>query len=89
MRELVTEYQVKGTATTMTRTLSAGNQQKVCIAKWLDADPDFVVLDEPTKGIDVGARANIYEIVHAFAQGEITRHGAPRPGKEPTRACSL
>ena len=37
------------------------------VAKWLETDPDFVVLDEPTKGIDVGARANIYEIIHAFA----------------------
>lgn len=71
VRELVDEYQVKGTATTFTRTLSGGNQQKVCIAKWMEADPDFVVLDEPTKGIDVGARANIYEIIHAFAAGQI------------------
>ena len=37
------------------------------MAKWLEADPDFVVLDEPTKGIDVGARANIYEIIHRLA----------------------
>ena len=47
-----------------TRTLSGGNQQKVVVAKWMETDPDFVVLDEPTKGIDVGARANIYEIIH-------------------------
>ena len=33
----------------------------------METDPDFVVLDEPTKGIDVGARANIYEIIHAVA----------------------
>jgi ribose transport system ATP-binding protein len=85
VRELVTEYQVKGSATTLTRTLSGGNQQKVCIAKWLEADPDFVVLDEPTKGIDVGARANIYELIHAFAQGKITGEGHGSAEQERTR----
>jgi ABC-type sugar transport system ATPase subunit len=69
--ELINEYQVKGGTKTYTRTLSGGNQQKVVVAKWLEADPDFVVLDEPTKGIDVGARANIYEIIHrAAARGK-------------------
>jgi len=71
VRELITEYQVKGGTKTYTRTLSGGNQQKVVIAKWLEDDPEFVVLDEPTKGIDVGARANIYEIIHrAAARGK-------------------
>ena len=65
--ELIGEYQVKGGTKTYTRTLSGGNQQKVVVAKWLESDPDFVVLDEPTKGIDVGARANIYEIIHGVA----------------------
>ena len=67
VRELIGEYQVKGGTTTYTRTLSGGNQQKVVVAKWMETDPDFVVLDEPTKGIDVGARANIYEIIHRVA----------------------
>jgi ribose transport system ATP-binding protein len=66
-RELIGEYQVKGGTQTYTRTLSGGNQQKVVVAKWMETDPDFVVLDEPTKGIDVGARANIYEIIHGVA----------------------
>lgn len=65
--ELVAQFQVKGTSDTMTSTLSGGNQQKVCVAKWLAADPDVVVLDEPTKGVDIGARANIYEIVYGLA----------------------
>jgi len=67
VREVIGEYQVKGGVNTYTRTLSGGNQQKVVVAKWLETDPDFVVLDEPTKGIDVGARANIYEIIHDVA----------------------
>jgi ribose transport system ATP-binding protein len=67
VKELIGEYQVKGGTKTYTRTLSGGNQQKVVVAKWMETDPDFVVLDEPTKGIDVGARANIYEIIHGVA----------------------
>lgn len=67
IRELIKEFQVKGGPKTYTSSLSGGNQQKVVIAKWLESDPDFVVLDEPTKGIDVGARANIYEIIHGVA----------------------
>src|SRR6185312_3976969 len=67
VRELIGEYQVKGGTKTYTRTLSGGNQQKVVVDKWLETDPDFLVLDEPTKGIDVGARANIYEIIHSVA----------------------
>lgn len=67
-RDLIERYGVKGGPDTMTRALSGGNQQKVCIAKWLDADPEVVVLDEPTKGIDVGARATIYELVYGLAE---------------------
>lgn len=68
VRELIGEYQVKGGTKTFTSTLSGGNQQKVVVAKWLESDPDFIVLDEPTKGIDVGARSNIYELIHGAAR---------------------
>ncbi|GAA1715439.1 multiple monosaccharide ABC transporter ATP-binding protein [Kribbella sp. NPDC056951] len=52
-------------------TLSGGNQQKVVLAKWLFTDPDVLILDEPTRGIDVGAKYEIYTIVNALvAQGK-------------------
>lgn len=44
-------------------TLSGGNQQKVVLAKWVISDPDILILDEPTRGIDVGAKYEIYEII--------------------------
>ena len=44
--------------------LSGGNQQKVVLAKWLYSDSEFVIFDEPTRGIDVGARREIYEIIN-------------------------
>jgi putative multiple sugar transport system ATP-binding protein len=47
--------------------LSGGNQQKVVLAKWMFTDPDLLILDEPTRGIDVGAKAEIYGIIHDLA----------------------
>lgn len=48
--------------------LSGGNQQKVVIAKWLMENPDILILDEPTRGIDVGSKAEIYEIIYEIAK---------------------
>jgi len=45
-------------------TLSGGNQQKVLLSKWMFADPDVMILDEPTRGIDVGAKFEIYNIIN-------------------------
>ncbi|MDU0292278.1 multiple monosaccharide ABC transporter ATP-binding protein [Saccharothrix longispora] len=48
-------------------TLSGGNQQKVVLAKWMFTDPDVLILDEPTRGIDVGAKYEIYSIINELA----------------------
>ena len=52
---------------TRTGTLSGGNQQKVVLAKWLAMKPRMIIFDEPTRGIDVGAKAEIYKMLQALA----------------------
>jgi putative multiple sugar transport system ATP-binding protein len=47
--------------------LSGGNQQKVVLAKWMMSEPDVLILDEPTRGIDVGAKYEIYTIINSLA----------------------
>ncbi|OOC01974.1 ABC transporter ATP-binding protein [Amycolatopsis azurea DSM 43854] len=51
----------------VTGTLSGGNQQKVVLSKWILTDPDVLILDEPTRGIDVGAKYEIYTIINRLA----------------------
>ena len=72
-RELACEYIEKlGTATPTEekecRLLSGGNQQKVVLAKWLAVDSEILFFDEPTRGVDVGAKAEIYKLMCKLAQ---------------------
>jgi ABC-type sugar transport system ATPase subunit len=64
VRELIERLQIKtGDPQNPASSLSGGNQQKIVLAKWLAIDPDLLILDEPTRGIDVGTKYEIYRIV--------------------------
>ncbi|MEQ1901238.1 MAG: sugar ABC transporter ATP-binding protein [Devosia sp.] len=55
-------------ADTLVNTLSGGNQQKIALAKWLAVNPSLLILDEPTRGIDVGAKAEIHALIARLAE---------------------
>ena len=64
----IDELAVKiGTPEDPVTTLSGGNQQRIVLAKWLATNPKLLILDAPTVGVDVGARAGIFEIVRRLA----------------------
>jgi len=67
-REMCDRLGVKAPSTeTRAANLSGGNQQKVVLAKWLSLDPRLLIFDEPTRGIDVGAKAEIYQLMRDLA----------------------
>lgn len=65
--DVISKMGVKGAPEFPVRLLSGGNQQKVVIGKWIERGPQVVLMDEPTRGIDVGARAAIYDVIHGLA----------------------
>ncbi|WP_197030376.1 sugar ABC transporter ATP-binding protein [Phyllobacterium sp. UNC302MFCol5.2] len=56
---------------TRTGSLSGGNQQKVVLAKWLAMNPKIIIMDEPTRGIDIGAKAEIYNLMRVLAEAGV------------------
>ena len=66
--ENIAKFGVKGIGRQTADEMSGGNQQKVVLAKWLARNPRVVLLDEPTRGIDVGARSSIYDIIVGLAE---------------------
>jgi ABC-type sugar transport system ATPase subunit len=70
--QIMNQLRIKAeTAATPVRLLSGGNQQKVVIGKWLTLAPRLLILDEPSRGVDVGARSEIHRIIN-----ELAEHGA-------------
>lgn len=68
LEEYVKKFSIKITsANQIVGDLSGGNQQKVVLSKWLACDPKVIILDEPTRGIDVGSKSEIYEIIDELA----------------------
>ena len=67
----------------LVKNLSGGNQQKVILAKWLAADSELLIFDEPTRGIDVGAKQEIYTLINSLVeQSELTNELRSRVNPE-------
>jgi ribose transport system ATP-binding protein len=70
VESLIARFGIKtGSPRQMVSSLSGGNQQKVVVAKWLATEPKVLILDEPTRGVDVGAKREIYSIIDDLAKG--------------------
>ncbi len=67
----ISDLRIVGDAGARVVTLSGGNQQKVVLGKWLEQKPKVLLLDEPTRGVDVGAREEIYGILEALADAGV------------------
>ncbi|MBO7092046.1 MAG: sugar ABC transporter ATP-binding protein, partial [Victivallales bacterium] len=68
-------------------TLSGGNQQKVILARWINTKPQVLILDNPTQGVDIGAKQEIYEIVKKIAQSGVAIIVLSGEGQEIVRLC--
>jgi ABC-type sugar transport system ATPase subunit len=67
-RTRIAELGIRGQPRSLVSTLSGGNQQKVVLGKWLSRPPRLLLLDEPTRGVDVGAREEIYALIAALCR---------------------
>jgi ABC-type sugar transport system ATPase subunit len=79
---------LKGAAHARIRTFSGGNQQKVVIARWLLGTADIFLFDEPTQGIDVGAREQVYEVIRELASDGAGIIVVSSEAEERARLCS-
>lgn len=85
---VVHKYGVRpASAALLVGALSGGNQQKVLVGKWLELRPRTILLDEPTQGVDVGAREEIYEMIRAAAHSGATTLVASTDYKELVTLC--
>jgi ribose transport system ATP-binding protein/rhamnose transport system ATP-binding protein len=66
-RSLTARLRIRGAPDDLASSLSGGNQQKVVVAKWLASDPAVLLLDDPTRGVDVGARAEMHAVIAELA----------------------
>jgi ribose transport system ATP-binding protein len=67
-KDLIAQYQIRTpSADTPVRNLSGGNQQKVVLAKWFSLKPDVLLVDEPTRGVDIAGKAEIYDLLRTMA----------------------
>lgn len=72
VEKLIRKLRVKASSIEQkAKTLSGGNQQKVVIAKWLGINPKVLILDEPTRGVDIGAKKEIYSIINQLAKNGV------------------
>ena len=76
-----------GKGTDLIGSLSGGNQQKVVLAKWLMANPKVLILDNPTQGVDVGAKEDIYNIILELAKQNIAIVILSSEAQEIIRVC--
>ncbi|MCK5154093.1 MAG: sugar ABC transporter ATP-binding protein, partial [Spirochaetales bacterium] len=71
--EFIIKLKIKlGSSDHPVSSLSGGNQQKTILARWLATNPDILILDEPTHGVDVGAKSEIYQLIHQLADSGIS-----------------